>query len=249
MSELHTYATWGVLLCALPTLIYLFFVSAPYGRHARAGWGPMVGPRLAWILMESPAVLAFGAVFATGPNARAVTPLVLLLVWQSHYVYRTFIFPFRLRGGRPMPLLVALSGLGFNLVNAYINAAWVSQLGDYPASWLLDPRFLAGLLIFVAGFFVNHHADAVLLALRKPGESGYKIPRGGLYRWVSCPNYLGEMMEWLGWAVMTWSLPGLAFFAFTVANLLPRALAHHRWYRAQFPDYPPGRRAVLPGIL
>ncbi len=249
MSEWHGYATWGVLVCAIPTLLYLLFVSAPYGRHARAGWGPMVGPRVGWILMESPAVVAFAAVFAMGAHARAVTPLVLLLAWQSHYIYRTFIFPFRLRGGRPMPLLIALSGLGFNVVNAYINAAWVSSLGDYPASWLLDPRFVAGLAVFGAGLAVNHHADAVLLSLRKPGESGYRIPQGGLYRWVSCPNYLGEMMEWLGWAVLTWSLPGLAFFAFTVANLLPRALAHHRWYRAQFPEYPTDRRAVLPGIL
>ena len=54
------------------------------------------------------------------------------------------------------------------------------------------------------------------------------------------------MLEWIGWAIATWSLAGAAFAVFTVANLLPRALANHRWYRQQFADYPVSRRAVFP---
>ena len=69
------------------------------------------------------------------------------------------------------------------------------------------------------------------------------------FEWVSCPNYLGEMTEWAGWALATWSLPGLAFAAYTAANLAPRALAHHDWYRERFPDYPPRRRALIPYLL
>jgi len=30
---------------------------------------------------------------------------------------------------------------------------------------------------------------------------------------------------------------------------VPRAIHHHRWYRRQFPDYPPSRRAILPFVL
>jgi protein-S-isoprenylcysteine O-methyltransferase Ste14 len=70
-----------------------------------------------------------------------------------------------------------------------------------------------------------------------------------MYRWVSCPNYFGEMLEWIGWAIATWSLAGSAFAIFTIANLLPRALANHRWYQTEFPDYPSDRRAVIPGLL
>ena len=93
------------------------------------------------------------------------------------------------------------------------------------------------------------HSDNILLRLRKPGGSGYSIPRGGAFRYVSCPNYLGELLEWAGWALATWSLAGLAFFAYAVANLLPRALSHHRWYREKFEDYPAKRRALIPGML
>ncbi|HEX6242129.1 MAG TPA: 3-oxo-5-alpha-steroid 4-dehydrogenase, partial [Polyangiales bacterium] len=95
----------------------------------------------------------------------------------------------------------------------------------------------------------NRQSDRILLGLRAPGETGYKIPRGGLYSFISCPNYFGELVEWCGWALLTWSLPGLFFALFTAANLVPRALAHHRDYRRRFPDYPSERRAVLPFVL
>jgi protein-S-isoprenylcysteine O-methyltransferase Ste14 len=100
--------------------------------------------------------------------------------------------------------------------------------------------------LFFAGLAVNWQADRILRELRRPGETGYKIPVGGLYGLVSCPNYLGEILEWTGWALATWSLPGLMFAVWTAANLVPRARANHKWYRETFSDYPPKRKAVLP---
>ena len=86
----------------------------------------------------------------------------------------------------------------------------------------------------------------MLIRLRAPGEDGYRIPRGGLYGLVSCPNYLGEIVQWGGWALLVWNPGGLAFFVWTVANLAPRALSNHRWYRKNLPDYPENRRALIP---
>jgi steroid 5-alpha reductase family enzyme len=149
-----------------------------------------------------------------------------------------------------MPLLVVALGFSFNCLNAYVNARWISHLGHYGAGWLADPRFLAGGALFLVGFLVNLRSDSVLLRLRGRGESGYGIPRGGLFELVTCPNYLGEILEWFGYALASWSLPGLAFAVYTGANLVPRALAHRRWYRERYPgDYPPGRRAVIPWVL
>jgi 3-oxo-5-alpha-steroid 4-dehydrogenase 1 len=74
------------------------------------------------------------------------------------------------------------------------------------------------------------------------------VPHGGGYRFVSSPNYLGEILEWAGWAVAAWSPAGAAFAAYTIANLAPRAADHHRWYRERFPDYPPARRALVPFV-
>ena len=95
---------------------------------------------------------------------------------------------------------------------------------------------------------MNRWADLNLRGLRRPGETGYNIPYGGLFVWVSCPNYLGEIIEWFGWALATWSLSGLAFAAWTLANLAPRARSHHAWYHANFPEYPAERKALFPLI-
>jgi protein-S-isoprenylcysteine O-methyltransferase Ste14 len=252
MTELQVH-TWLVLLTfvlAAPTFVILLWVNAPYGRFARSGWGPTMSTRLGWIVMESPAVLVFAAVYLAGDHALSTVSLVFLGMWQFHYIIRTFVFPFRIREtGKQIPLLIVAMAILFNCLNAYINARWISHLGDYVVSWLVSAPFILGVLCFATGWLINQHADLVLFRLRKKGETDYKIPCGGLYRWVSCPNYLGEMLQWLGWAIATWSPAGVAFAVFTVANLLPRAIATQRWYRSEFADYPSSRRALIPFVL
>ena len=237
------------LMLAVPTFVALRFVTAPYGRHARAGWGPGVPPRLAWLVMETPAVLVFAAVYAAGTHRAGVAPLALLALWQLHYAHRAFLFPLGLRGGAPFPLWVMVLAIGFNVLNGWINARWISELGTYPQRWLADPRFLTGAALFLAGFTLNVSSDRVLRRLRSPGETGHRLPRGGAFELVSCPNYLGELVEWTGWALASWSPAGLAFAVYTAANLVPRALSHHAWYRARFPEYPPRRSALIPFLL
>ena len=249
-AVLHSYLTWGLLGLALLTFVSLLFITAPYGRHYdNKGWGPDIPSRVGWVLMESPAVFFFAFVYFRGQHALSAVPLVLLGLWQWHYLHRTFVFPFRMRmGGKSMPLLIAVMGIGFNLLNAYINARFISELGRYGQDWLADPRFLLGGALFFTGFVMNVHSDTILRNLRRDGDKDYHIPYGGAYRFVSCPNYLGELLEWLGWALATWSLGGLAFFIYTAANLVPRARSHHRWYKEKFSDYPSERKAIIPGI-
>ncbi len=248
-AEFHAAVVQGLFVAAGLSALALLLTAAPYGRHARGGWGPSLETRLAWVVMEIPSALWFMAVYLAGANAWSAAPLLLLAVWQVHYLQRTFVYSLKLRPGGRTPLSVVAMGFLFNVANSYVNARWISELGEYPASWLLDPRLWLGVGIFALGYRLNRWADAVLAGLRRPGETGYKIPRGGLYELVSCPNYLGELLEWIGWAIATWSLAGLSFAAFTAANLVPRALAHHRWYCAKFPDYPRARKAVIPFVL
>lgn len=249
-AELFPYLLYGSLLVALGTAIYLLFSAAPYGRHARKGWGPTVNNTLGWVLMEAPASLGPLALFWLS-GRRDVVTWVFLAIWQLHYAHRAFLYPLNIRGrGSNMPLVVAASGALFNVLNAYLNWRWLTHLGPvYPASWLAQPQFVCGLLLFVGGYAINHQSDHILRNLRKPGETGYKIPRGGLYGLISCPNYFGELVEWCGWALLTFCMPGLFFALFTAANLIPRALSHHRDYHRRFPDYPTERRAVLPFVL
>lgn len=251
-------ATYNLVLylwlgMAAVSFLLLLFVTAPYGRHARSGWGPTVSNRVGWIVMESPTLVAFNIFWWMGDHATATTSLILYALWHLHYINRTLIFPFRIRGDKDkrMPALVMLSGVFFNLGNAYLQAVWITDLsGGYSTEWLTDPRFFLGAAIFLFGFAVNYQSDDILRNLRKPGETGYKIPRGGFYRFVSSPNYFGEVVEWTGWAIATWSIGGAAFAIWTAANLVPRAISNHKWYLDKFKDdYPRERRAVFPYLL
>ena len=233
-------APWIVLLSAIAVFPLLFFVTAPYGRHFRPGWGPAVGSRLGWVAMEWPSVVLFVLVWFANPGFGMPMVTALGLLWLVHYVQRTFVFSLlqRSSGRRQAVLTVVLADV-FNVLNATGNAA---ALHDRP----FDALFLVGSVLFVGGLGLNVHSDQLLRRLRGPGETGYKVPFGGGFRYVSAPNYLGEIVEWIGFALAADTFAAWAFALFTFANLAPRALANHRWYRQRFADYPAERRALIP---
>lgn len=251
MSQSFEWVAYGTLILALPVFLSLLFIKAPYGRHVRKGWGPMLDNRLGWFIMELPAVLVFGAILIVYANLN-VTALMLLLLWQLHYCHRVFIYPWTLKKHGKMPWLILVMALIFNTTNGYLNA-WsiASQAEKYSDQWLSSPQFIIGVLVFFAGMMLNKLSDRILARLgRAKGEQGaYQVPYGLAYRWVSCPNYLGEIIQWIGWAIASWSLAGWVFAIWTMANLVPRALAHHRWYREKFEGYPLKRRALIPFLL
>jgi len=249
-AQVYQWILWSWIGLAVCVFVALQWISAPYGRHQRDGWGPALGQRTAWILMETPTLITFLLCVWLGDRGGNGPALVFLLMWIAHYGYRSLIYPFRLRGsGKTMPITVVVMAAFFTAVNGYLNGRWLNTLGpELTTEWFTDARFLVGVTLFVVGLAINHHSDGVLRHLRKPGETGYKIPRSGLYKYVSSPNYFGEIIEWIGWAVATWSPAGLAFAVWTVANLAPRARSHHVWYQQSFEDYPPERKALIPFV-
>jgi protein-S-isoprenylcysteine O-methyltransferase Ste14 len=242
----------GVYDGAAVSFLALLFFPAPYGRHDKGKAGPQIDTRLAWVLMESPASLVFAYFFFTGEHPFAPVPLMLFALWQLHYFHRAFLYPFHLavRRGSGTTLATVLMGAAYCTANGYLNGSYTSTYGTHlDTAWLGDPRFAIGVGVFAFGYVLNKQSDAILRRLRQPGETGYKIPYGGGYRWVSSPNYLGELLTWIGFAIASWSPAALSFVVMTAANLVPRALSNHRWYLREFADYPRGRKAIVPYLL
>jgi hypothetical protein len=247
---LIVYAWIAIAIFIFPVVIR---VVAPYGRHTTRKWGAMIDNRVGWILMELPALLVFASFYLFGSGSRPFVTWIFFALWVLHYINRTLIFPFRLRTkGKRMPLAIVFMAIGFNFVNGFINGYYFGSMAteaEYPIAYLTDPRFIGGIVLFIFGMFINWQSDGILIHLRKPGETGYVIPQKGFFRFVSCPNHFGEIVEWSGFALMTWCSPALAFAVWTLVNLMPRALHHHKWYRDTFPEYPSKRKALLPYIL
>jgi steroid 5-alpha reductase family enzyme len=239
------------MAAALVVFVFLLYIPAPYGKFFREGWGRCFKAEYAWLIMESPAVMFMAIFFLKGEAYRNSVLVVFFLLWQIHYVHRTFIYPFTMRSrNKNFPVMLVVFAILFNVINGYINGYRVFHSNKiYEISWLADVRFVAGVFLFILGFIINKQSDRILRELRKPGDFSYKIPKRGLFRYISSPHYFGEILEWSGWALLTWSYCGLAFALFTLGNLFPRALSHHAWYREYFSHYPKNRKAIIPFIV
>lgn len=246
---LITWLTWLWIAIGIATFTILIGtkVRAPYGRHARKGWGPTISNKAGWIIMELPALLIFPVLAFAGPYCFNWLTHVLVALWIIHYFNRTLIFPLRTRtSGKRMPVLIVASAITFNTVNGLLNGLYNSYV-IHPTPTLSMHHYV-GLGLFITGMVINWHTDSKLISLRK-NANGYLIPEGGLFKYISCPNHFGEIVEWTGFAILAWNLPTLSFAVWTFCNLVPRALNHHAWYKEQFPEYPKSRKAVIPFLL
>ncbi|AWP04888.1 putative 3-oxo-5-alpha-steroid 4-dehydrogenase 1 isoform 3 [Scophthalmus maximus] len=194
------------VLMAACTFFTLLFENVPYGRYASSKYGFPVDVKFAWFVQELPAFLVPLCLVAwtTAAKTSLLPNQLLIAMYFCHYVQRSLIYPFLIRGGSVL--------------------------------WLV-------------GWLVNVHSDHILRNLRKPGETGYKIPTGGMFEYVSGANFLGEITEWAGFALAGHSVHSSAFAIFTAVVLTSRAVAHHKWYLAKFEDYPKSRKALIPFLF
>lgn len=230
---------WTMVALAVVVFVALHVVTAGYGVMYNKKWGPAVGNRLGWVLMEAPVFFAMLALWLLSDRSTEIAPAVMASLFLLHYFQRSFIFPFLIKGKSVMPLAIIVMGVTFNLVNAYMLGGWIFYISPaeyYDASWLCSWQFLLGTAVFFAGMGINWHSDYIIRHLRKPGDRGHYIPRGGMFRFVTSANYLGEFIEWVGFAILTWSVAGAVFALWTFANLAPRARSLHKRYISEFGD-------------
>ena len=210
----------------------------------------VIDKKMGWIIMEVPILISVIYFYAAADTPMNVS-VVMVGFFVMHYANRALIYPHRIKThGKTMPISMVASSMLFYIINGYLIGHYFGALRSYPIEWLYDPRFILGSTVFLAGFYLNISSDNILIKLRKPGESGYKIPHGGLFKYISSPHYLGEILEWVGFAILTWSLPGVVYAVWVVLPLFAQSLSAHKWYLEKFKDdYPANRKAIIPGII
>ena len=240
-----------LILClialGLITFFYLIYSKrrAPYGRHVKKKYGILIDNSFGWFIMELPALIIMPVLSLQNTD----NPFVILIVfiWFLHYFNRSIIFPLRINTKKKrIPILIVLSAFTFNTINGLFNGYHVQI--NVSETNIFEYNIILGVLIFFIGMIINVTSDNKLISLRKE-KMGYKIPNGKLFNFVSCPNYLGEIIEWFGFFILVPSIASLSFFLWTSFNLIPRALNHHEWYNEKFKNYPKNRKAVIPFIL
>lgn len=253
--SIQTFDLFLAVMSAVAVVVFfaLYHIDAGYGKFYTRKWGPAVNNKLGWVLMESPVFIAMLLLWCFSGRRDDVVRVVFLLIFELHYFQRSFIFPFLIKGHGKMPLSIIVMGVTFNTLNALMQGGWIfylSPLQMYTTSWLTSPQFIAGTLLFLCGMFVNIQSDSIIRHLRKPGDTKHYLPKGGMFKYVTSANYLGELTEWIGFAILTWSWSGAVFALWTFANLCPRAARIHERYAEEFGDEFDGNKVkrIIPFI-
>ena len=240
MTDWYHIFLYSMLFIAVVVFVSLYFVEAGYGIFQSKRWGATINNRIGWVIMECPVFLIMFAFLFLCKEPVSITRIVIFGIFQMHYLQRAFIFPFLIKGNGRLPLSVMFMGILFNLLNALAQGYWIFfesyKMGNfYAVDWLTSVPFIIGTAIFLAGFIINLNSDYIIRHLRKsPDDTNHYLPHGGMFNYVTSANYFGEILEWLGFAILTWSLSGFVFFVWTFANLVPRANSIYKRYREIF---------------
>ncbi|MBQ8424087.1 MAG: DUF1295 domain-containing protein [Coprobacter sp.] len=242
---------WIMSGIAVVVFIALYFVKAGYGMFRDNRWGLAINNKVAWVLMEAPVFIVMCILWWNSARRFEMVPLICFLLFQLHYFQRSFVFPFLMKGKSRMPIVIMLMGITFNVLNGFMQGEWLFYLapeGLYSTAWLTTPQFIIGVVLFFIGMAINLHSDNVIRHLRKPGDTRHYLPAKGMYRYVTSANYFGEIVEWTGFAILTWSAAGVVFVWWTFANLVPRANAIYHRYQVEFGDAMGSRKRIFPFI-
>jgi len=252
-EQAFNYLIYVMLAMAVIVFVSLYFVTAGYGQFRTRQWGWSINNKVAWTLMEAPVFFVMIAVWGISGWSLHVPEIVLLSLFLLHYFQRSFVFPFLLKGKSRMPVAIMLMGVVFNVINGIMQGG-----GLY---WFPNPDFqeglaylgrwnaVLGIFLFFLGLVINWHSDHVIRHLRKPGDTRHYLPGKGMYRFVTSANYLGELIEWTGFALAAATPVAWVFPIWTAANLVPRAHAIHKKYRIEFGDKAVGaRKRIIPFI-
>ncbi|KAM9317233.1 3-oxo-5-alpha-steroid 4-dehydrogenase 2 [Gastrophryne carolinensis] len=250
-QDLDFYLSTFLFIIGLLFLLKQVTEPAAYGKHVSKTANQtsiLISAKCGWFIQELPSFIVPSLVILYNKRCDSVGCKMLLVMFCGHYFHRTFIYSAFTRG-RPTPLYIVISAVVFCSYNGFLQGHCMVFVATYPKNWYRDIRFILGITIFFIGMSINIHSDHMLRKLRKSSEVAYKIPQGGIFYYVSGANFLGEIVEWFGYAIATWTLPGFAFALFTLCSIGPRAYHHHKFYQQEFKDYPKDRKALIPFIF
>lgn len=257
-AQIYDYILLTMTVLGVVVFIILQFVTPAYGMTFNNRWGVSVRSNLGWFIMEAPVffsmfLLYFISLYYNIHPFNIVT-FVMFFFFEFHYFQRSFIFPLLMKGQSKMPISIIITGFIFNTFNAFMQGGWLFYFcpqDGYPISWFWSWQFILGTSIFLFGMVINIYADRVIRNLRKDiTDNNYYLPMGWPFNKISSANYTGEILEWAGFALLTWSISGAVFLLWTCANIIPRSKAvyerYTQFFGKEFTDLK--RYKLFPGI-
>jgi hypothetical protein len=223
-------------------------ISEATGRlrlpYSKFGTGVGVNSRAGLALAYATPIFVYVALWIEGGAPQTPYHLLVLAAFLFHFVRRILEILFVSSYSRPTPLC-ALVTIALLYGGAATSCAFfqVHTLGQTTS----NPVFILGVLVFGLGELLNGYHHWLLARLRPPGGRTYGVPRGGLFGWAASPHYLGEILSFVGYAMMSDLLPVWGNALVVSAYLASRANTTLKWYQREMPlRIPSGWRRLVP---
>lgn len=218
---------------------------------------PMVIFPALWVLVRKfPHSLVTQLIY---PTASASAPTahwqdLLALLFTLHFIKRELETVLVHRFGTDtMPVTNIFKNSGYYWVFAF----WIAHITMHPLYTMpaCSSQRTFGVGLFLVSELLNLKCHIDLRNLRPEGTRIRKVPHGILFNLVSCPNYMFEVLSWVGFTLASQSVAAAAFTLVGAAQMTLWAIQKHKRYRKEFDGkdgreaYPKGRRAIVPFIL
>jgi len=212
--------------------------------YSRFGTGVGVDSRTGLALAYTTPIIIYVAFWIEGGAPQSPYHLVVLGAFLFHFIRRILEILFVNSYSRPTPLRalvpIALLYGGVAASSAFFQ---VHTSGQSTSS----PTFVLGTVVFGLGELLNGYHHWLLARLRPPGVHTYFMPRGGLFGWVASPHYFGEILSFVGYAMMSDLLPVWGNALVVSTYLSSRANSTLKWYQGKMPrQIPTGWRRIVP---
>jgi very-long-chain enoyl-CoA reductase len=220
---------------------------------------PMIAFPLLWFIVRKvPGSYLTQLVYPGTSSAASVSTSqyqdILAIMFTVHFLKREIetILIHRF-GNDTMPLTNIFKNSGYYWLFAY----WIAYVTMHPlytppaCNWSKT----SGIILFCVSELLNLKAHVDLRNLRPAGTRIRQVPKTLLFKFVSCPNYLFEILSWIGFTIASQSIAAATFTIVGAAQMTVWAIAKHKRYRKEFDGqdgrelYPKNRKILIPFIF
>lgn len=218
---------------------------------------PITGPQIAWrttfILEYLGPILIHPILYFLLPGTSGASELqtYTFALVMIHFLKREFeTFYIHRFSAATMPLRNVFTNSAHYWILGGVNLAYWNYRPASPATLPSNPYITyPALALFIVGEAGNLYTHIILRNLRSSGGTERGIPEGWGFGLVTCPNYMFEVVAWLGVALLTWSWSSVLFLAVSLLPMGSWGKKKEAKYRKEFGNrYQRKRFVMLPGI-
>ncbi|KAJ7350968.1 hypothetical protein OS493_037502 [Desmophyllum pertusum] len=220
-----------------------------YSKFAPDG---VINARFGWTMCYGIPATVYIVLWYLSGMPQSTFHLVTLITYLGHFVKRVLEALFLHKYSKKISILPATEIAMFYSLGSVVQHYWCNLYTQGPLADKLSSNHIAftvGIMLYITGELINLYHHVILANLRPAGtSSGYVIPQAGLFPYIVCPHYFGELIAWYGMAVAGQHLCVYLAWLSMLCYLSGRSHQTQVWYQKKIENFPKDRRNLFPGI-